>query len=130
MLVRIQPLELDIDDISWLVKANEEGPVSHQLPVTDMVSRIWQGSLQLFRAECGGVMLTEVNGDRLNLVKMAGYKMALHFQAISRDLQHAARELGCNAIETNVYSEKLARALRRGGAKQESVVMVLELGNG
>lgn len=130
MLTRVQPEQLDIDDISWLLKANAAGPVSHQLPVDDAVRRIWNGSLHLFRAACGGIMLVEVNGTRLNLVKMAGHKIALHFQAISEALQHTAREMGCNAIETNVYSEKLAKALRRGGAKQESVVMVLELDNG
>jgi hypothetical protein len=79
-------------------------------------------------------MLTEifenVKTRRLNLVRLCGKNLTLHFQEISRDLQHIARELNCNAIETIVYSEKLAKALSRGGAHKESVVMVLELKNG
>lgn len=130
MLKRVQPEQVDVDDISWLVKANLAGPESAELEVSDMVKRIWSGDFQLFRAGCGGVILTEIEGKRLNLVKMAGYRMALHFHAISSDLQHAARELGCNAIECIVYSDKLAKALRRGGAKQEALVMVLELNDG
>jgi hypothetical protein len=109
--------------------ADTFAPEHAKLNIAEIVKGIWTGDYQLFSCPYG-IMLTEVVNGRLNLVRMTGTRMALFFNTISRDLQHHARELGCNAIETIVYSDKLARTLRRGGAKLESYTMVLELNDG
>lgn len=134
MLEAIKPEQVDADCFAQLYAADSAGPAFNSIPPPEMVRRIWSKEILLFGMPTG-IMAVEVNqgGDgtkRLNLVRMAGKDLTLHFEEISRDLQHIAREHGCVAIETMVYDEKLARALARGGAKQESVTMVLELNDG
>lgn len=135
MLEFVKPSDIKPDEFAELYVADQAGPAFNSINPSDAVRRLWDGSLILYRAPDKGVMLVEVNegGDgtkRLNLVRMAGKGLALHFEEISRDLQHIARDQGCVAIETMVYDEKLAKALTRGGAKLESYTMVLELDNG
>lgn len=135
MLEYVKPESIKPDEFAELYRADAAGPAYNSISPPDAVRRLWDGSLMLYRAPNRGIMLVEVNegGDgtkRLNLVRMAGKGLALHFEEISRDLQHIARDCDCVAIETIVYSEKLAKALTRGGAKLESYTMVLELDNG
>ena len=135
MLERVKPHDIKPEEFGELYRADGAGPAFNSINPVDAVSRLWEGSLILYRAPNRGVLAVEVNegGDgtkRLNLVRMAGQDMALHFEEISRDLQHVAREHGCVAIETMVYDRKLAKALTRGGAQLESYTMVLELDNG
>jgi len=129
MLTRVSPEFISAEDLVWLSEAEFSGPVSHRLDLANIVRGLWRGDYQLFRAD-NGVILTEISNKRLNLVKWAGRGLALRMAELTRDLQHIGRELGCNALETNVNSEKLARALKRIGAKQESVIMVLEFDDG
>lgn len=134
MLEYVPPHALDADLFELLYIADGAGPKFNSIAPPEAVRRIWDKSLLIYKMP-EGVMACEVNtgGDgtkRLNLVRMAGENLALHFEEISRDLQHIAREHGCVAIETMVYDRKLARALTRGGAKLESYTMVLELDNG
>lgn len=134
MLEYVSPEKLDADLFELLYVADGAGPRFNSIAPPEAVKRIWDGSLVIYKMP-HGLMAVEVNegGDgtkRLNLVRMAGNDLALHFEEISRDLQHIARDRGCVAIETMVYDEKLAKALTRGGAKQESVTMVLELNDG
>lgn len=130
MLERVLPYEISYSDLKQLQQADEHSPDGCKLALHEIVDHIWNDQMQLFRTPCG-VMLTEKIGKRLNIVRMepAG-KLALRAQEFLKALQHIARDMGCNAVETCVYSEKLARTLRRGGAKQESVTMVLELSDG
>jgi hypothetical protein len=135
MLQKIDPTCLSADDFAELIHADKQHPSFVSINPAECVRQLWDGSLLLYRLADRGLMMVEVNegGDgtkRLNLVRMVGEQLTLRFEEISRDLQHIARELGCVAIETVVYSEKLARALRRGGAYQESTTMVLELTDG
>lgn len=129
MLERVLPSALTPKDFQLLYEADANSPAVAKLHMADVVNRLWTGTFQLWRHKAG-VILTEVTDDRrLNLVRASG-QLAAHFKTLGQDLQHAARELNCNAIETIVYSPKLARALQRSGAKQEAIVMVLELNDG
>lgn len=135
MLKRVDPKHLTVEDFAQLYTADQAGPAFNSIAPPDAVARLWDGSLLLYRAGDKGIFLLEINegGDgtkRLNIVRAAGEGLVLHSKEIASDLQHIARENNCNAIETIVYSPKLARALTRGGAKQESVTMVLELNDG
>lgn len=132
-LEHVHPSAVKFMDIQLLVEADDNTPVFDKLETADVITALWSGDFQLFRCAYG-IILAEVNAAnglrRLNLVRFAGRNIAQHINSITQALQHYARELGCNAIECNVYSDKLAKALRRSGAKQEAVVMVLELSNG
>jgi hypothetical protein len=129
MIERVIPSVVSPEDFALIFEADLNSPDHVKLSMKEIVDRIWQGTFQLWRHE-NGIILTEVTAEnRLNLVRASG-RLAAHFKTLGRDLQHAARVLNCNAIETIVYSPKLARALKRTGARQEAVVMVLELENG
>lgn len=135
MLEFIPPEKLHPDDFAALYEADTAGEKFNSISPTEAVNRLWEKSLLLYRATGLGIFALEINegGDgtkRLNIVRMSGSKLPLHFEEISRDLQHIARDHGCVAIETMVYDERLAKALARGGARQESITMVLELNNG
>lgn len=135
MLISVQPEQMSAEDFQQIFSADQAGPAFNSIAPPDTVARLWNGSLLLYRAGDKGIFLLEINegGDgtkRLNIVRAAGEGLVLHPKEIASDLQHIARENNCNAIETIVYSPKLARALTRGGARQESVTMVLELNDG
>lgn len=134
MLEFVPPERLSVDDFASFYEADANGPKFNTISPPEAVRRIWAGELLAYRAP-GGTFLLEVveGGDgttRLGIVRMAGKGLALHFEQISRDLQHIARDHGCVAIETVVYDGRLAKALTRGGAKQEAITMVLELDDG
>lgn len=129
----VEPKAFSKEDIALLYDADVCGPVFNTIAPPDLVKEIWSEDLLLYRYP-SGLLLLEVhqggNGDkRLNIVRWAGKPM-LSCKALAKDLQHIARELDCVAIETNVYSDGLAKALSRVGARKEAVVMVLELENG
>lgn len=129
MLEFVHPSKLSAGDVALLQHADSISPNYVRIAPAELIAGIWDGRFLLYRCP-QGVFLLEVVDCRLNIVRMAGNRLAQCFQKIAVELQHIARNLGCVAIETNVYSSKLAKALTRAGAKQESVVMVLELENG
>lgn len=135
MLQKVKPEQLSADDFASLYVADRNGPAFNSISPPDLVKQIWAGELLVYRLEDRGVILFEINigGDgskRLNIVRFAGENLALVFQQISNDLQHIARENGCDAIETCVYCPRLARALTRCNAREESITMVLEVSDG
>lgn len=130
----VPPALLKPEDIDYIVEADAAGDPFYSI-TGHLISNLWNGSWRLFRVPGHGVLVLEVNtgsdgSSRLNIISMAGKDLTLRFEQISSDLQHLARKWGCKAIETMVYSDKLAKALTRGGAQRESVTMVLELKNG
>lgn len=135
MLQAINPRSLTPDDFAELIRADQKHPPFNSINPAECVRQLWDGSLLLYRVADRGLLMVEVNegGDgtkRLNMVRLVGENIAFSFEQISNELQHIARELGCVAIETVVYSGKLVKALRRVGMQQESVTMVLELTDG
>jgi hypothetical protein len=131
---RVAPHQFTVEHIDRLHQADVNGPAFNKLSMGDVVRKLWLGEFLLYDAG-KGTFLFEINEGsdgtkRLNIVRAAGEGITLKAAEIAADLQHIAREFGCVAIETIVYSPKLARALTRGGAKQEAIVVVLELENG
>lgn len=133
----VPPEQLSDADIAALVEADLAGPGFNSIPACDLIHKVWKGEFKLYKAEGKGCFLVEVNqgGDgscRLNIVRASGsfLKLVLSTPEMKASLQHIARDFGCNAIEAVVYSEKLAKALTRSGAKREATVMVLESRHG
>lgn len=130
------PGQITADDVKWLMIADNAGPAHNSVPLLQIEHALARKHMHLFRYRKGeGIVLVEVikGGDgsnRLNIVRTAGVKAVWQFREVAELLQHTAREWRCNAIETNVYSQKLVTALRRIGAKAESVNMILEIPDG
>lgn len=133
----VRPECINQEDIQALVEADQFGPAFNSIAPADVIYNIWQGNFKLYKADGKGCFLVEVakggdNSCRLNIVRASGnfLKLVLATPEMKASLQHIARELGCKAIEAVVYSDKLAKALTRSGARREATVMVLESKNG
>ena len=86
----------------------------------------------LFRFIPGpGVLLTATNGKfgvkRLVLLRAAGHGVGWTFPQLADLLVKTAKEWGCEAIESMVYSQRLATAMQKVGAFPEAVRMVLKV---
>ncbi len=127
-LKRVLLAEMTPEDLDLIMAADRVGDEFNSI-LSNFVMRLWEGSFQLFRFQ-NGCLLTEVHEGcgghkRLNILRFAGDWTVWHFEDIARDLQHIARDLDCEAIETMVYCPKLTKALTRVGARQEAVNMIL-----
>lgn len=133
VLEYVQPGEHTADDFNWLEMAGNAGPEFQKLPALQVEHWLRQKEMQLFRFKPGpGVVLTEVRRSasgvkRLGIVRAAGEGVGWTFAKVAELLQHTAKEYGCEAVETMVYSPRLAKAMQRIGAKPEAVNMVLEV---
>jgi hypothetical protein len=129
-LVFVPPEAITPDDLALLAAADVNAIPYNKIPADVLVKRLWAGEYQLFRAE-RGVLLTELNDAnglrRMSIVRFAGDGISLQMKWLTQALQHHAKEFGCIAIETMIYSPKLAKAMLRTGAKPEATIFVLEL---
>ena len=133
VLEYVFPGDLTHEDLAWLKKADDAGSDYQRLSSADIIRWVADGELHLFRLRHGqGVVLVEVRlaasgKKRLGIVRAAGAGMGWTFAKIAELLQHTAKEWGCEAVETMVYSPRLAKAMQKIGAKPEAVNMVLEV---
>lgn len=133
-ITRLTPEALIAADWELLLAADAAGPAINHLDPAAIVKGLISGEMQCFRLKPGGVLLTELNTDngcrRLNLVRCAirpDRSLGWIFPQVTKFLQHLAREWGCEAVESVVYSPRLAKAMAKVGAKPEAVNMVLEV---
>lgn len=119
------------DDFNWLSMADNNCPRYAKLPQLQVEHWLRQGKMHLLRFRPGpGVLLVEVtrsssNVRRLNIVRAAGQGVGWSHRAFAELLLETAREWGCEAVQTMVYSPRIAKALTDVGAKAEAVNMIL-----
>lgn len=134
-LAWVDPFQINGEDLEWLQKADEAGPLFHAIPAQRLFEELYQHKMHLFRFVPGpGVLLVEqitsASGvRRLNLVRAGGRGVGWTFRQLAEALQHLARDWGCAEVQSMVYSRKLAEAMRRVGARPEAVCMVMEVGD-
>lgn len=118
----------------WLGKANAATPIFNRMDPNIVWDRLWRQELFLFRflPPREGVILMEIverNGEaRIQLLAVAGRKVAHLYQGLGMALRELADHWGCSAVETMVVDPRLARAIMRSGARPESVTLVLQVG--
>lgn len=129
----VRPGDWTEADFAWLELADVAGPAFHSIDRASIEGWLLASQMHLFRIKVGhGVLLVEViasasGARRLRLVRFAGQNLGWLFPQLAELLQHTAKEWGCQAIESMVYSPRLAQAMLKVGAKAEAVNVVLEV---
>lgn len=126
--------QLSSEDWTWLERSGE-----HCTPVA-MYTRLqiehWHktGEVQVFRVKPSrGIYMTELltgptGHRRLCILRFAGENIAQLIGKCIDELQHYARQLGCQQIETMIFNPKLYRVIApRLGLKVEAVQVVKEV---
>jgi hypothetical protein len=118
-LEQVHPGRHTAEDLEFLLSADNAQPLIDRIPLLQIHHKLNMGTMQLFRVHPGpGTILTEVvsaNGTkRLNLVRGGG-KIGLHLRKIMDELDGFREELGCESIQTVVYSERFLKSLVRSG---------------
>jgi hypothetical protein len=116
------------EDLDLIEQANEAQPTINRISRLKVDHDLRLGKKQLFRIKPGpGVILTEIIHDhgvkRLSLVRGAG-RAAHQIRSIFSLLDTYRQEMGCECIETVVYSDRLKRALVLSGAKVEGTILI------
>lgn len=134
-LAYVLPEDLRTQDFVWMGQSNKASAPFNRFDPSMIWDRLHEGSLHLFRLKPPheGVVLVEVverNGcKRLVIWLASGRGIARVATKIARLLQQTAAEWGCEAVETMVVNPRFARAIMRSGARAESVILVLPVGD-
>lgn len=132
----VAPEQVTEDDWHWLRAAEFAGPSFDRVTELAITYALKQGTMHLFRMRPNpGVVLVEVvvnshHMKRLNIIRAGGQKVGWSLPGIARLLKRTAQDWGCDAIYTDVYSQRVAETLMRVGAKVESVRVVMEVDDG
>lgn len=123
----VPPGEHTVEDMEFILQADEAQPVIDRIPLLHVEHSLQQGKMHLFRIKPGpGAILiqkrTAFGHSRLCLIRGAG-RAAHQIKAIWKLLEATRQEWGCECIETVVYSKRLKRALELGGAEVEGYVL-------
>lgn len=115
------------EDLEHIAAADEAQPVIERISLLHMDNALRKGLMQMFRLKPGpGVLVTEVRQQfghkRLSLIRGAG-SCQYNMKRILHLLGQYATELGCECVETVVYSERLEKALLRYGAVKEGAIL-------
>ncbi len=132
----VQSAELTTADWELLLQADDAGPDFNRISAEQIAAELSSGVMHCFRLKPGiGIMLVDVRVGPTGLKRLGIVRMACRrphspcwiYAQLKTLLQHTAREWGCEAVETMIYSARLAKALQRVGARAESIMMVLEV---
>jgi hypothetical protein len=115
------------EDMEYILQADNAQPVLERIPLADIEKALIASKMQLFRIVPGpGVILTEVRSrygaKRLSLIRGAG-RAAHQMKTLFKLLSAVAADLGCECVETVVYSQRLKRALDLSGASVEGYIL-------
>lgn len=122
MLTWLDPQALSDEQWQMLCAAGEPAGWSQAEIAEKLLSRAW-----LAFATAGGVLAVERRGRTLRVVLLANDAFGLRIKALKAACNRLAADWQCDTVETDVFSERLMRAMMHHGAKPECWTMAWQV---